>query len=531
MRNLADNMDGQLMEREKISNAYHQSIFAQTEGSFRKKAIGQFYTPKDVSEALIREVFASIPTDVRKLRIIDPFCGDGSLLLRSLHFALERFGRTLDHIDIAGYDIDKSALDRASENFSKTFKHMGRTNPKIDVNWFNEDFLVSGEDGRVVAADICITNPPWLNIKASANAGHEKRDYVRLLRELYPEAVGIGAFSRISANMARIGFAAAKRAVHDGGVLGIVLPISLISDHASARLRESFSAEFALTRVETYPAELKKFKGIDQGFCWLVGIRTGAPISNISVVRHRRNGSASVEVLSRELFFNLYGGSITIPDIFGVSGMKLLRDLDKNTPISEHAGVRVFREIDETRIGEKLSSYSTLLFAKGRDIARYRIDVCKLPGIDSIYGKKYPSSYTRRVVWRDVARRSQDRRMHATIVPVGVLTGNSLGCLITESGSEDERLYYLGFLNSWLAEFQVRSLSSTNHVSTGLVKKLRWPEYDESDPQHRKLAVAAGLQMSEYREEVQQQIEKTVMRIVGWKSEYLDEILAAVDRS
>ena len=81
-----------------------------------------------------------------------------------------------------------------------------------------------------------------------------------------------------------------------------------------------------------------------------------------------------------------------------------------------------------------------------------------------------------KIVWRDVSRDSQVRRIKATLLPPGYICGNSLGVIY---GKEDALPYMkmlLAIMNSLIYEFQARSLLVSNHVSAGVVKQIHVPE-------------------------------------------------------
>jgi Alw26I/Eco31I/Esp3I family type II restriction m6 adenine DNA methyltransferase len=83
---------------------------------------------------------------------------------------------------------------------------------------------------------------------------------------------------------------------------------------------------------------------------------------------------------------------------------------------------------------------------------------------------KYP-----RIVWRDVSRTTQKRRVQATIIPKNWVTGNSLGVAHFRTDNFSKLYTLLGIMSSLPFEFQVRSMLSTSHVSVGVLRKTRIP--------------------------------------------------------
>jgi len=88
------------------------------------------------------------------------------------------------------------------------------------------------------------------------------------------------------------------------------------------------------------------------------------------------------------------------------------------------------------------------------------------------------SSQYPRIVWRDIARPSMKRRMNASIIKEGILTGNSLGVLHFGNEDYDSLQCILGVLNSFVFEYQIRAKLATNHITWGVIKNLKVPNLD-----------------------------------------------------
>lgn len=80
-----------------------------------------------------------------------------------------------------------------------------------------------------------------------------------------------------------------------------------------------------------------------------------------------------------------------------------------------------------------------------------------------------------KVVWRDVSRDSQERRIKATLLPPGFICGNSLGVVYGEKATLLSLKMLLAIMNSMIFEYQARSMLVSNHVSAGIVKQIRVP--------------------------------------------------------
>ena len=80
-----------------------------------------------------------------------------------------------------------------------------------------------------------------------------------------------------------------------------------------------------------------------------------------------------------------------------------------------------------------------------------------------------------KVVWRDVSRDSQVRRIKATLLPPGFICGNSLGVVYGDEAAIFSLKMLLAIMNSMIFEYQARSMLVSNHVSAGIVKQIRVP--------------------------------------------------------
>jgi Alw26I/Eco31I/Esp3I family type II restriction m6 adenine DNA methyltransferase len=151
-----------------------------------------------------------------------------------------------------------------------------------------------------------------------------------------------------------------------------------------------------------------------------------------------------------------------------------LENLEKNGTIW------LGRELDETGYKTWTKKDGDILFVKGRMIARYETNAKE----ESIYlsdEKKatLPNSVAyERIVWRDVARASQKRRIIASLIPPKSVTGNSVGVAFVKQADRKLLLCLLGVISSFTFEFQLRSLLSTGHISATALRKVSLPPLD-----------------------------------------------------
>lgn len=515
---------------ERVSVAYHKKVLddGRDASQLKQKRLGQFFTPNEMGELIARGLVADFALTKGRVSIVDPFCGDGRLLQFAAAAAIEKWGANLKCIDLRGYEIDPVWAGKARERLREWSDDLGQGAPLLSITIENADFLCEfGSDFE--PADLCITNPPWLQIPTGARADAAYRNYGVLLESVFQESISVGGFRGVNINLARVGAVAALKSVTDSGMVAAVIPSSLLSDVASQGFRKLLFKDFEVARVERYPAVMKVFEGIDFDVAFFIGNRVfeGRPLH---LVANRPSGKRVEQYLSLDDQERFFGPLLRIADFETRRGFELLDAFEKCPPVGEHPGIRVFREIDETRISEKFDEAAPLQFVKGRNIARFSVAE-DLPRIALDGRRKFPGLVSEKIVWRDVSRRSQEHRLQAAIVGPGIIAGNSLGCLQAEDGDSDALRYYLGLLNSVLAEFQVLGIGTANHVSVGTVKALRFPVYDGSNPRHQRIVSLVRERINSGPSRLEEEIDLLAVDVMGFTDADLNEMYLALSRN
>ncbi len=479
-----------------------QSIPAAQVGDGRNnlliKTTGKFYTPHFIGERLVDSVL-TVATRIEtegELSVIDPFCGDGRLITWLIEHA-QAFPSLMHRIwRIEVWDCDAYAVELAEQNIRRTANQIGlKYSLKACVlDSFTHVALVrTQQTDDETCFDITVTNPPWEVVKP------DRRDievldedtesaYVESLREFskklercFPLSMPRKMFSGWGVNLARVGLEVAIRLTKQEGITGIVSPASFLSDQNSEMLRKWLLTNHAIKYIDYFPAETKLFNGVDQA-CVNITIQAKTSPQKIFLYKFdeaRRFTEYHQELKLPETF--LKSNAYVIPISTNESQLvHLLRLCDLPTLGSLQGNCEgelwTGRELDETGHTSYLSSQGYYPFIKGKMIERltkasqptFFINLEKGPAIPP--SVKYP-----RLVWRDVSRPTQKRRVQATIIPAQWVTGNSLGVahFRTDDGS---KLYtLLGIISSLPFEFQVRSMLSTAHVSVGVLRKTRIP--------------------------------------------------------
>ena len=177
------------------------------------------------------------------LSIIDPFAGDGRLILWLLSIWHDR-GLPQVRWELFLLDLDQAALLTAKKGLEK-LRRSGisltyRTKCTDSFEYFTR--LES-------SFDIVVTNPPWEQLKpdrreltelpAKARDAYveEMKEYDQFLNQNYPRSTPKKKFSGWGTNLSRVGAELSIKLCKQGGLTGIVLPASFFADDQTAALR------------------------------------------------------------------------------------------------------------------------------------------------------------------------------------------------------------------------------------------------------------------------------------------------------
>jgi Alw26I/Eco31I/Esp3I family type II restriction m6 adenine DNA methyltransferase len=476
-----------------ISEIYYREVFAKNSG--RKTALvrmlGQYFTPSLIANRLCRElVMALQEKQINQLRIIDPFCGDGKLAATLLS-ELSKYNRELlsDKCEITLWDIDGSCVKNA---VSTVREEMSRIGMKAPVVAEPNDTFIQALRCRG-AYDICITNPPWIGIKPNNSRVFESHedfssfagvtsDYVSLLGNSYPNATQKSGFGKWNINLSKCGLEASLNLLSEQGICGIVLPSALFADHSSRALRAWVFESYRPTALHYYPAEAKLFPGVDQACVGAVIARQEKRTNRVILVNNDRKGNARETEIIGDDYEYLSKRDYAIPFGYDSTMLSILRKTNKLPKLGDVSSLVLGRELDETRIEDRLTTASSIRFAKGNMVGFYSFDD-ESPRYLNPDCISIPKSFQKpRIVWRDISRGSQKKRVQATLLPANYITGNSLG--IGYSNCDDDITGLLGIVNSFTFEFFIRSVLATNHVSAGSMKKVPIPTTTLAEMSH-----------------------------------------------
>ncbi|MCP2318337.1 TaqI-like C-terminal specificity domain-containing protein [Nocardia amikacinitolerans] len=198
-----------------------------TRAARERKRHGRHYTPPALARFLARRLLAHVPRPSTggELRVLDPACGDGELLLALYREAAARLPGV--RLRLTGYDLDEAGLAVA------------RTRAMVEgvqVDWRAGDFLADAVDLDDSSFDAIITNPPYVRTQQLGGAT------AQLLSRQY------GLRGRIDLTHPFV--AVASRLLTPGGALGLLCANRFLTTKAGANIRAILLGE--LSPVELY---------------------------------------------------------------------------------------------------------------------------------------------------------------------------------------------------------------------------------------------------------------------------------------
>jgi len=459
-----------------------------------QRATGRFYTHNIIGQHLVLSLMNVI--NFQKLsfiRLVEPFCGDGRLVCWLMESVAARYPELMRNWEITLWEIDEDALQVAIEAVQTT---AARLSEKVTV------YAVAGNSFHLAtqakgAFHICLTNPPWETLKPdrrelellSPEDAADYTDYLRAqteeLSHLYPHSVPSSRFSGWGVNLARCGTEAALQLVNTGGVCGVVLPASLLADKVSEPFRNWLFSNHTPHDISYYVAEARLFSEVDQQSVTVTLSNHYAQITSISLTTYDKACMPSISEIGTAAWDGISLNGYTIPVQFGSNLLHIVPQLRHWPTFTDLEGERstdlwAGRELDETNYRGFVAPHGVHPFLKGRMISRFTVSYTP-----SLYlkpnGPAIPKSINfYRLVWRDVARPSQKRRMQAAIIPPGCVTGNSLNVAYFRDNSIVRLQALLGLMNSFVFEAQVRMHLATAHVSLGAVRKVNLPPISDN---------------------------------------------------
>ena len=372
------------MKLQIFSNQYYEFVDRFVQSDFENsKVLGKFYTDITIAKRMMSDLLQNyvFPENKDMIRIIDPFCGDGRLikiLLLQL-IEIDRYDST--PLDVVLWDVDGEVVKKAKQGIEKLADEIGL---RCTVTTRNADayVLYSSEKSQF---DICVTNPPWgllkpqkvFNERCSQEEVNEYKNSIALyddyMKTEFPLSQPTKKFGKWGTNLGRIGTEVALRLISNDGICGLVSPASLFNDQVSVPLREWLFDKHKIYSIFYYPAELKLYGSADVSSVTTV-IGKGQTDTSLLTKMYNVDGSYQIRQLTDFQLDFVRRNQYALPLESGFDAFEILCHLGELPSVIEccdSAGFHFVRELDETRVSEKLKSKGEIIFAKGYMVDRY----------------------------------------------------------------------------------------------------------------------------------------------------------------
>ncbi|MHB8843322.1 MAG: HsdM family class I SAM-dependent methyltransferase [Nitrospirota bacterium] len=190
----------------------------------KDKSAGVHFTPPALARTLVEAALDSIKPFPNSLVIFDPACGSAEFLREVLRqLKLQKYTGS---VKLIGWDISLSAIDMAKFVLAWEMKDWGS---KVQLDLRHKDALDKKKPWPQ-NVDIILMNPPFLSWQ---DMSQDQRETVKAT---------LGNLSQKRPDLASAFVWQAAQSLRNGGVMGNILPASLLDGESASKLRGEVSS-------------------------------------------------------------------------------------------------------------------------------------------------------------------------------------------------------------------------------------------------------------------------------------------------
>jgi Alw26I/Eco31I/Esp3I family type II restriction m6 adenine DNA methyltransferase len=481
--------------------------------STRQREHGIYYTDFSLARALVKEALRL--NDGVAGSLLEPCVGGGSFLFAYIELLTESKSPTredllaiLEKCFIA--DSDPRAVEDLLELIPLyTKSRFGHAVTLPSGNVFIGDSLLTQTESGIEITDLratfkqergfdfVITNPPYRLLKTDSRQGSEMAESIqRISRELAKS--NLFKHSKGTPNIYKLFTEAIVDSwVADSGVVGLLIPRSLLTDLQSSKLRLHLLDNFSFGTILNLTEGTDYFKKIGQAFT-AFAMKKGSPTRTLSFgVLNERSSEVSVrtKVDLRDL------ASITRDSAlfeFSREERRTLSLLSNNRTVSGYTELVNLRgeldiTLDKAYITDEPTDYKYLA---GNNIGFFGFSESGKYVVPEFLNRpKGKWSSLPRLACHQIQNMNSKRRLKWTLIPPGYVLANSCNFISIDperlGNFGNLELYsLLGVLNSEIQNVRFKLLSPNNHISNSEIasfpvgeikqlKKSRIPELAE----------------------------------------------------
>jgi adenine-specific DNA-methyltransferase len=476
--------------------------------------------------------------------IVDPACGTGVFLLSAIRTCGKQFPDTplrnvarMMRPSLYGVDLDEAALEIADISLTIMCREqvgdsratsLGRTlrrgNSLISLNGWSgsenyEGYFTDPESRNSFewvlqfpgiikengGFDALLMNPPYERLKPNfaefmrdrllsgsrkVHADEFEHYKTRLLEDLqyYRNSGEYMLANRHTLDTYRLFIERSVRLVRRGGVIGFIVPSTILGDLSAEQLRRSILLENSVKVVNDFPEGNDLFPHVTQSVS-IVALKRGGTTKRLKASFGLATMNDAVRkrsyIIEVEKLPDALRKSMVVPRIES-DEWQILTKLHTNPPLGSIEWLSNRRgEFDLTLHKRYISSKGARLL-RGSHIGRYALRSGRRRPEEYVDTAKFHASLgssTRiedaqkpRITCQQVSNRNQRWRLKFAPVDSGVALANSCNYIALSDGSDPNLLdYLLGVMNSELLNWRFDITSTNNHVSNRELSGLPLP--------------------------------------------------------
>lgn len=391
--------------------------------------------------------------------------------------------------------------------------------------------------------DAVVGNPPYEILSAKESGIEERRQEQAYIRQMFRTCKG-------KINTYRLMLERGLTSLRKEGVLGFVVPATLLADSTAEKLRRMILDDTTVLKIVIIPEKARAFEGVAQALLILITRKSGhtrriqsifwkgrGPIPNRSRIEIPRDlieqtdfripmirkpdDMALLEALLRH---PPLGGNMDFPPVGRVHQGEINLTVHREFITSERTGYPLIRgeHIGPLRLNHPAPGNNRLDWilpdflerrARPQEYSQNRLSAATGPSFSRFRGVPWEQD---RIAIGRVVNMDTDRRLKAAHVPAGAFLGDMTNFISDATVSIQ---YLLGLLNSRVLNRRIKLTSTNNYLSAAEIEALPIPRIGN--------AVASGTGSQSSGEEFRLLIADPADSILGW----LERIELISDRS
>ncbi len=313
----------------------------------KEKLRGQFYTPLELTVSLIINSFQSknLLANISALKILDPACGTGILLVVAIEFVVNQLilrddyksfsslRKSVFYSNITGMDIDERLVNYCKSFFSlylKSSSVMLESDTPIVHNNFLEYFVYNYNRNPLTFTkyDLILSNPPYIPLHSRFMKNVLSDKLKKELQDIIPLFMG----KRDNLYVMFLGLALEHLTNPKHGIVGFIVDSSFLDLPSYKLLRKnllsSYNLQYLLSQykfdravVDLSIVIFDKSKNNDNSFLWQRNIKQSPVQQQIADILDQPNFSYSIQLNPevRNIIKTIQDRSVLLDDVCHIS--------------------------------------------------------------------------------------------------------------------------------------------------------------------------------------------------------------------